>query len=349
MKMISGSTRYVLAACALNAVLAACGGGQTQSELQSPNGLQSSKIALPFPMRQHAAIVSPNGERSWMAPEAKNEDLVYVSNLSDGNVTVYSFLGHKLVGTLAGLGDPYGLCVDSQGNVWIVLWGPSKVVEYAHASTTPIRTLSDPHGNPYDCAVDPTTGNLAVTNWNGQSYYYQGNVAVYTHAAGLPKTYIGDWIWFFYACTYDDRGNLFADGLDSYLNGLFALAVLRKGSGAFQNIRLHPNINPSLMGGVQWDGKNVVISDWDGAYEYKISRNVGTEAGYTPLPTGPLALFWVTQPVAGQWNPHLIITANYGKPGTVQYWKYPQGGRAAYTITSALDGPYGVALSKATP
>jgi hypothetical protein len=56
-----------------------------------------------------------------MAPEAKRNELLYVSDYSSpyrsNDVLVYSYPQGKLVGKLTGFTEPAGECVDSAGNV----------------------------------------------------------------------------------------------------------------------------------------------------------------------------------------------------------------------------------------
>lgn len=106
--------------------------------------------------------------RSWMLPEAKNNDLLYVSDLLAQVVYIYTYRGHKLVGTLTGFFNPEGLCVDKAGDVYVTndtSEGVHQITEYAHGATTPLRTLNDPQGRANGCSVDPKTGDLAVANF----------------------------------------------------------------------------------------------------------------------------------------------------------------------------------------
>jgi hypothetical protein len=48
--------------------------------------------------------------------------------------------------------------------VFITDTSTSQILEFAHGGTTPINTLSDYDYQPVSCAVDPKSGNLAVTS-----------------------------------------------------------------------------------------------------------------------------------------------------------------------------------------
>src|SRR5579863_782259 len=141
MKLIA---RYAL--CINLITLVSCGG-------QSPSGTQS----LP-----QAKMVDHNHVRSWMLAEVKHDDLLYVSDIN--GVQVFSYPGLKPVGQLDAVS--YGMCSDRAGNVFMTTESGAAVVEFAHGGTEPIQTFDDTsiEFSPYDCSVDPTTNNLAVTS-----------------------------------------------------------------------------------------------------------------------------------------------------------------------------------------
>src|SRR5579863_4497346 len=96
---------------------------------------------------------------------AASKILLYVSDVETGTVQFYDYPDPKQsVGELTGFGAPMGLCSDASGNVWITDGKNQNIVEYAHGGTSAIGTVSDSGYAPYACSVDPTTGNLAVSN-----------------------------------------------------------------------------------------------------------------------------------------------------------------------------------------
>ncbi len=130
-----------------------------------------------------------------MVRTASSQNLLYVSSPHLGNVYVYNYSKGKLVGTLTGLFEPLGECVDKSGNVFVVTQvstpsSGSNVYEYAHGGSSPITVLSEP-GYAEGCAIDPKTGNLAVANIDDANnpYYNAGDVAIYTSAQGDPTMY----------------------------------------------------------------------------------------------------------------------------------------------------------------
>lgn len=333
MKTIGKSACYALSVTAL--CFAGCAGSQTASLLPQTSAARNAPLS----------VGRTNGG-SWMSPQAKNDDLVYVTNTGSNSVTVYSVGTHKLEGMLTGINQPYGLCSDTQGNVWVVGWGKNQMIKYAHAGTQALETLTvkDPNADLYDCAVDPTTGDLAVTNW-GPHNWYHGDVLIYPHGQGSPKTYVGAAVWFYFGCTYDDKGNLFVDGWDAYLNGYVGLGVLPKGGKSFQRINLIPSMQPPMLGTVRWDGKYVAIGDWEWVNEYVVKGSYAYLHGITNLTNHwPVGMFWI-----GVLNGKNVIIApdTAQSPNDVQYWNYPNGGVPTATIHQMLDGSFGATVSMA--
>ena len=231
--------RYVAGVCTAIAMLAGCGGSQ-------------SPIAVPGVMPQTSRI-GTHADRgmSWMLPEAKSEDLLYASSQSGPTtyyrptVWVFSFPQGKLVGKLMGFSPTaqlYGLCTDHKGDIFVTASGTgtalqSQIYEFAHGGTQSKATLNDP-GSAIGCAVDPTTGNLAVTNnfsLSGPSN--NGNVEIYRHAKGRPTMYYDKNIYSYYYCAYDDKGDLFVDGVAGYR--AVPLGELLKGSASFSDFTLN--------------------------------------------------------------------------------------------------------------
>jgi DNA-binding beta-propeller fold protein YncE len=305
------------------ALLVGCGGSQ------SPFG------AMPQGGTATAAI---DHSGSWMLPEAQGDDLLYVGG-NDDAVTVYSFRTGKLVGIIENSDFllPSGECVDPAGDVFITDLGRGKIFEYKHAGTKPIETLQAATDGPAGCAVDPETGNLAVTTLGDGDE--GGNVAIYAHAKGEPTTYSDPDILQYYLCAYDDKGNLYVDGQHALGSNEFRFAELRKGSSAFTNITLNRTIG--WPGGVLWDGKYVVIGDQDAAdvYEFAIMGKRGTLKATTPINgANDVHEFWIADSILAGGD-HLTNEA--------QYWRYPTGGSSIKTIKKDVGGPDGLTISRA--
>jgi len=231
---------------ATTVLLAACGG--SQSPIASPGAIPQSRA-----ITAHAARSG-----SWMLPEAKSEDLLYVSNWSNADVYVYAYPSGKAVGRLRGFQRAGGLCSDHAGNVWI--GQTDEITEYAHGGTEPLRTLNDEQK--YEgymisaCSVDSVTGDLAVVNFGDFGSSSPGDVAIFANASGSPKLYYCKLYPF--SATYDDRENLFAYGRLYGSSHIGALGELKPSASNFRLLRLH-DVKAYEVGGVAWDGKHVVI------------------------------------------------------------------------------------------
>lgn len=272
---------------------------------------------------------------------AKRGALMYVSDANNGTVSVFTYPAGSLVSTLTGFKEPYGVCNDKKGDVWIVDDETSTITEYAHGGSSPKATLSDSGEYPAGCSLDPTTGNLAVTNYE-TAKLGQGGISIYKKAKGSPVLYVDSAIsrgWF---CSYDAKGNLFVDGNTAGSSG-FQLAELPTGSSTFTNISVNQKI--TVPGGVQWDGKYVAVSDANGPgpgsiYQFSISGSTGTEVSASTLTSSQnIHQFWIDPS-----RKRVVVPS--ASLSTVGYWKFPAGGNPTKTI-SGLDIPEGVAISEA--
>lgn len=181
---------------------------------------------------------------------ASSGDLLYAGNISTLFVFAYPNTKFLFKIVLPELGGGQ-VCADARGDVFTPVGGsPPEIVEYAHGGSNPIAILNGPDGSrPYACAVDPTTGSLAVTNFGARNV---ARLEIYQNASGTPTTYSDHQFRGFVFCAYDDRGNLFASGYGKGSDP-YALAMLPRGSDKFTNIRLKLSGAPGLFG-LQWDG-----------------------------------------------------------------------------------------------
>jgi hypothetical protein len=293
-------------------------------------GCAGSAVSSGAPATVSAA--AKRGGASWMAPNASSQDLLYVTGAC-GGICVFSYPGNALVGELADSNTPFGECVDKAGDVFVVNFGgeggSAGIVEYAHGGTSPLATLSDPGYNPQSCSVDPTTGNLAVTNESGENGT-TGGVAIYANAQGEPTDYVDPKIFYMSFCAYDDKGNLFVDGQYDH-KGTFQFDELPKGSSNFKTIKLDQS--PSFPLNLQWAGKYIALADSQTViYHVAVSGSKGSVVGSTVL-NGPVSIIEVQFWIQGG-----TIVAPYGKgdsPHRIGYWQYPTGGR----VRKHIGGP----------
>lgn len=315
---------YVLKVGAILALLAGCAGPQLPT-------------AAPGAMPQSQVIVMRGDHTgSWMLPEAKTDNLLYVTDITMmisnfGSVLVLKYPRGTVVGTLTGFDNPLGDCVDPAGDIWITSSGTGTVEEFAHGGTAPIATLRS-KTNLQGCAVDPTTGNLAVATQNG-------GVAVWTGARGAPKFYGLQYVGLNY-CGYDDKGNLFADGLKRY--NQFVFAELPKGSTDLKVITLNHAMG-NAIGEVQWDGKYITLDNardrTHGAvsraiYRVKVSGSGGTIVSASRFPDLQKVTF------AQSWIQGARVVIPFSpQPDRplkrVGFWEYPAGGQVTKILTPA--------------
>jgi hypothetical protein len=354
---------YTLGFCAAFALLAGCGGAQSQLAPSGPlQSIAQSRLGQPagsvvntaggLPSAEIVPLhYRPNPGRSWMSPDAATtKDLLYVSNLDSNTVNVYSYPNDQRVGTLtADLSGPDGICVDTKNNIWVVNNSSASLVEYKHGGKTPIATLSGILF-PIGCSVDPTTGDLAVTNY-GYGSAGGGAVSIFAHAKGTPKVYTDSKIAHFNFCGYDPKGNLYANGTDAS-QSVFHFAELPKGQKTLKNITLKGGFI-YYPGGVQWDGKYVAVGDqMAGGATYVNAIYQTTGAGgkivhETRLDSGGL------EEIIGFWiQGSTVIGPNALEPnskydiGSVGFYKYPAGGKPTKTLKKGFSAPQGSAISK---
>ncbi len=301
-----------IVAIATVVILAACAGGSPS--YQPAGSMQSAS--------RHRL------GHSWVSPEAKSRNLMYISDLDDQVVGIFSWPGGSLLGQITGFFNPEGLCVDKAGNVWVTNdtgSGVHQITEYAHGGTTPIANLLDNDGRTNGCSINPVNGDLAVTNFFGATG--QGSVSIYKNAQGTPLKYVSNDIYYYYYCGYDNNGNLFVDGWSA--GSSFAFAELPKGGRKLKTIVLDHAI--TYPGGVQWDGRHMAVGDQYGPiYQFDISGTQGTEVGSTPLDQSTqIVQFWIQGGRVIGPNEH---SAN------AMVWKYPVGGSPTKTLSLPGEG-----------
>ena len=320
---ISSAIRGTLGACVAVALLAGCSGLS-----QSPVNPSGQTFGL-----------TGDHSGSWISPDAKKNSLFYISDRGTNEVYIYSYKKRVLVGTLTGFNSPDGLCVDKAGDVFVTEFAASDIIEYAHGGTTPIATLSDSGEKPMGCAIDPKTGNLAVTNFQNVSHQ-SGDVAIYQNASGTPTLYADANIYNYLYPVYDTKGNLYVDG--KTYNGLDAFAELSKNSSTFADLTLNATINYAQD--IQWDSGNgelVVGNTYQNnqIYFFKIKDGIGTQIGYPSSLTHGYGIleFWIYKKV--------LIGALPSYPN-VSFWNFPAGGLPLYDIGfPSSSAPVGVTIS----
>lgn len=297
--------------------------------------------------------------KSWIKPEAKGEDLIYVANANFGTVAIYDYKTRVLVGTI-NLGEDYatsGECVGKTGDVYVTNFFYQNIIEFAHGSTTPIKTIQDGNFSPYACSVDFQSGNLAVAN---NQYYYStyrevpGNITIFKKYGGT-ETYTDSTMSLVNACGYDDSGNLLVSGNTEDTSGDISFAMLPKGEHKLVNITLSPNQGEwPWVANLQWDAKEwaVTVLDFrrsETVYRFKIANGVAHEEGATRLlgDAGDFGQTWITR-LHGDIEQSTRLVAGVGGADTVQYYRYPSGG-VPFEAIEDEGFPDGITVSLAKP
>ncbi len=279
-----------------------------------------------------------------MSAAAKTSpELLYVSDLGTFDVDVYRFPSLARAGKLTGFDEPQGECTDAEGNVWIANTRVSQMLAFAHGGTSPIATLNDPLGYPSGCAVDPTSGDLAVTNLYGFSG--AGSVLVYKHARGTPTSYANPNQFYYYFGGYDRKGDLYVSGSTS--KKAFLLSVLPHGRSSMSTVAIAGG-KIYFPGTVAWIGSTLVLGDQrcnDRAsscfYELSVSGMSARITGTTSLKGAcdvAQAYVGASRLAGGDYD--------YCKDGRgcTDVWPFPAGGSPKIRV-SGPRMPVGAALS----
>lgn len=291
------------------AMAAGCGGFTAQS-------------TLPRPSLQNAA------------PSVRGA-LLYVAHVEGlakhqphGVVAILTYPQGNPVATITGI-SPWGICSDTAGNVWVVSYTARGwyVYEFAHGGTKPIARISMPKHYSFgtSCAVDPTSGDLAVANQsNGVSY--TGSIDVWAGAKpGKLVVYTVPFVP--QNAAYDDRGNLFFDGFPGGSDLNLVFGELAHGSKAVTRVQLDKRIG--LPGGVQWDGKYVAVETggWglinrlSRIYRVQVSGSIGKVVDGV-YPKDPKLHYATYICIDGK-----SVVSMAGSAGDMVYrWPYPAGG-----------------------
>ncbi len=306
--------RFALGTSIAAALLAGCGGWR--SPIDAPSMLPQTR----------ATSRQVDRNKSWILPEAKSEDLLYISDYY--GVHIFSYPKARHVGDIYGFASPAGLCSNQSGDVFVTDTQTYHVYEYAHGSTKRLKTLYDNYVdfNPIDCSVDPTTRNVAVASLDAAF------VVIFPKAKEAPKVYY-DRHASMYHCAYDDKGDLFVDQV--YTRHHNYIGELAKGKTTFRNYLLDGRVAHS--GGIQFDGQRVAIEDLKSLIVYRLgfSGNDAIVVGTTPLSGAKyIYQYWIQ-------GKTLIGPDLYGD---VYLWKYPEGGSPVSAIQGFTE-PYGSTVS----
>jgi hypothetical protein len=277
---------------------------------------------------------SPLGQTGGAARKAQSGTaFMYVTQFvrygARSSIFVYSYPDLSYIGAFQARQAVrfLGACSDSSNNVYITSTKGQVLVFTAGALAPRYRLsgLNYTYGfNIGGCSVDPSSGNVAVTDGK--------NVAIYTHAQGTPSFYtVGSGFDGVDSCVYDNAGNLFImgfhriSGVGYYVD--LVLAELPAG-GAYampvsinQEIRLRneAEYSQTAIGG-QWNDGLLTVSTV--AHNNKFFVYQLQVTGSSATVTGVSKLFFYSEFQHGySWisGDTIAVPAGMG----VGFWAYP--------------------------
>jgi hypothetical protein len=257
-------------------------------------------------------------------------------------LAAYAFPNGRAVYSLSLHGRGSGLCSDTSGNVWAVMTTGKQhtAYEYAHGGKTSIASIhiGDGRGSVGDCAVDPTTGDLAVLGQDAGSGT-DGYVKIWRGAQGKPAIYpIG---FEPTACAYDASGNLFVDGFVGS-TVVFDLAELVMGAKSFDSVRLTRG-GDFYPGGLAWDGTYLDVVTQGRAPRASLFRVAVTRSRGHVVDVVLLNGLYVTALIAIDGK---TIAGTSGQDGhIVSMWPYPSGGKPTKNVAQYRSGPSAITIS----
>jgi hypothetical protein len=282
------------------------------------------------------------------APSDTDGPLLYVAHARRGNrapheISIWSLRQGRAIARITGYGYVTGVCTDTAGDVWVssLRFGRWRVDKFARGGTKAVEELRAPGPRSYlgGCAVDPTSGDLAVVGANIDG---GPQVLIWSGARkGKPAEYPAPFQLF--NAAYDDDGNLFLGGNYGGSFFLFEMGELVRGSSRVISIRLDKHTG--IPGDVQWDGKYVVVDTTvdrhSVLYRVQVSGKKGhvvqvvTLHGFCPFSYMTVHFVLRGRGVIGM----------AGKDGDrVWAWPYPGGGQPTRAI-ARYDRIDGLAIS----
>ena len=338
----SGLSKYAGAFVAI-AICSACSGGSGPSALAPATSAQVQYFGkTAFVNGEPVTAARPNLNTSPRyasvlpnsAATSKAKDYEYIMSDYGTYASIFDYpKSSSEIGSIKNVGGQgctnvlYGY---GKKTFWIMA-GTDQMTEYGVPQRA-IKTLDAPAGaNPSSCAMN-ASGDLAVGILSGTD---TGYVIIYKNAIG-KGTAIPTPLQREYFDGYDDKGNLFFDGLAG--NFEFQLYEIAKGTQTVQQITTSNTVR--FPGSVQWDGKYLVVTDQSASemYQYTVAGTKAKLHAKVPL-TGAndCAQTWIATGV--------VYCADAGADnGTV--YNYPKGGSAIATLMGKFDLPLGTVAAE---
>jgi hypothetical protein len=320
-----GLSRDALAIGAASASLAGCGGSQP---LGAPGAIaqrSNAHIVSPF-LRQKADSAAEVQFVTYNQRESRPRILEF--DYPKGTAPIRHWrLSRRL--------HPTAACTGGSHTFWVVFSKETEIQEFSVGSEKPLKTLTVTGGRPTDCAVDPTTGDLAVPIGGTSS------VVRFPNGSGSGQV-ISDKLSSSWYTTYDGSGNLFVNG---FYESKFQLAELPKGSADFK-ILSFSNSNkvqdPLFSAMLRWDGTHLAMY-WMGnypvIYRYRASGGVAKLEGVVHGMAQDAGSIWISRQAG------LLFCAQWADGGYVYVYHYPAGGKPIARFDPVI-GSEGIASVK---
>lgn len=263
-------------------------------------------------------------------------------------MNIYTMPGLVPKAQVGGFSEPVGECADRSGNIWVVDFVAKTITKLTHTGEI-AGVLKDRNGSPWSCAIDPTTGNLAVTDIFATGG--PGNVVIYANAGGSGKMVTNPQQFLYTFDAYDSHGDLWVDGTDTGSNFILSSC----GASSCSTITV---TGPKIYDGVflQWAasekkwylgadncGGNVVFC----VYPVSSRGALGTPITFTD-PRGGTVCHMMQGVITNAASSVLAggtQDANCYKVNNVATWKFPAGGDPTHD-TFFVGQPWGAALSR---
>lgn len=332
--------------------IAGCGGGASLG----PTGAGVAGLRFGERLAPHTSLIVPavrhhDRRASWVAPGTANLGrLLFVDDDVTDDVYLYSLPAMTLKGMLTGFSEPSGMCSDSRGRVWVTDATASRVRKYSRSGKL-VGGLSLPGEYPVGCAVNQTTGDLAVASITDTSGG-PGNVTIFQGgvAHGTPYVNPNQYEYFFIA--YDPAGNLYVDGFDQSFNSM--ISELPVGSSPTMQTLAITGGTIYYPGGLTWYARGSYLLAGDqacggtiGSCEYwvTVSGSAATITGSTPLTNTDGSACDVDQGTLSPLGNYFAgpCIAQGSVPSIAAVWPFSAGG--APTRYTSVTYPVGSAIS----
>ena len=273
---------------------------------------------------------------------AANVKTLWISDSGDDDVQIFAFPSGTYIGAAPappeGFAQPQGMCSDKAGDVFVANTSDSTIDEYAGSGTF-VQALPDPGELPAGCAVDPSSGTLAVSNIISTSDN-AGGISLYKNASGSPQQLTDPKMFeLLFIAYYGSTGKLYYSGF----NNSFDAAISSYVDGKFKTVRLK-GATIGFPGTVAWasENKSLAVGDQDtlgGPTFYHVKAN-GDVTGSTVLAC-PSSCDVVQATVEGKY-----IVAPDVESLNAGVYPYPGGGKPLFSIDgSDFIEPIGSAVS----